>query len=234
MRHISSIPPPPFTMPAAPVLRVIGYVRVSTDKQDIGPEVQAAALKAEAARRGWELELRREEAASAASLKGRPVLAAALEDLKASRADALAVSKLDRLSRSVSDFARILDDAGRGGWHVLSLDIGVDTTTPAGRFTANVIASAAQYERELIAARTREAMALIAPEVRDRMRNGGRPVQLPAVTDARIRHLRAEGLTHAAIAARLTAEGVPTARGGAVWRPSSVGAVLQRLAVASA
>ena len=83
---------------AAP-LRVIGYIRVSTSKQDIGPEVQAAALEAEATRHGWELTLYREDAASAKSLKNRPVLAGALADLKAGKADALAVSKLDRLSR---------------------------------------------------------------------------------------------------------------------------------------
>lgn len=63
--------------------RVIGYIRVSTNKQDIGPEVQVRELTREAEARGWELDLRREDAASAKSLKGRPVLAQALADLKA-------------------------------------------------------------------------------------------------------------------------------------------------------
>lgn len=215
------------TAPAAP--RVIGYVRVSTSKQDIGPEVQVAALTAEAARRGWELELRREDAASAASMKGRPVLAAALEDLRAGRADALAVSKLDRLSRSVADFARILEDAERQRWGVICLDLGVDTTTITGRGMAQVTATFAEMERRRIGERTRDAMATLAPEVRDRMRHGGRPAVLDPGTAARITVLRAEGLTLQGITDRLSADGVPTATGGQWW-PATVAKVLRRTA----
>ena len=88
-------------------LEVVGYVRVSTSKQDIGPEVQIAALEEEANRHGWKLTIYREDAASAKSLKNRPVLAHALTELKAGKYSALAVSKLDRLSRSVADFASL-------------------------------------------------------------------------------------------------------------------------------
>ncbi|MET3895345.1 DNA invertase Pin-like site-specific DNA recombinase [Micrococcus sp. UYEF12] len=84
---------------------------MSTSKQDIDPAVQIAALEDVARLNGWNLDIRREEDASAASLKTRPVLAHALADLKADRPDALAVSKLDRLSRSVADFAGMLETA---------------------------------------------------------------------------------------------------------------------------
>ncbi|NNM48546.1 recombinase family protein [Micrococcus luteus] len=207
--------------------RVIGYIRVSTNKQDIGPEVQVRELTREAEARGWELDLRREDAASAKSLKGRPVLAQALADLKAGRADVLAVSKLDRLSRSVADFARILDDAERQYWDVICLDLGVDTTTITGRAMAQVTATFAEMERRRIGERTRAAMAQLPPEVRDRMRRGGRPVAVSPDAVSRARELRASGLTLQAVCDQLTAEGVPTATGGQWW-PATVSKMLDR------
>lgn len=208
-------------------LRAIGYVRVSTTKQEIGPEVQVAALTAEAERRGWALELRREDAASARSLKGRPVLAEALTDLKAGRADVLAVAKLDRLSRSVADFARILDDAERQRWHVVCLDLGVDTTTITGRAMAQVTATFAEMERRRIGERTREGMAKIKAEHPDR--HMGRPVTLTPYAEHRILDLRAQGATLQGICDALATEGVATATGGRWW-PATVAKVLKRTA----
>lgn len=207
--------------------RVIGYIRVSTNKQDIGPEVQVRELTREAEARGWELDLRREDAASAKSLKGRPILAQALADLKAGQADVLAVSKLDRLSRSVADFARILDDAERQHWDVICLDLGVDTTTITGRAMAQVTATFAEMERRRIGERTRAAMAQLPPEIRDRMRRGGRPVVVSPDAASRARELRASGLTLQAVCDQLTAEGVPTATGGQWW-PATVSKMLDR------
>src|SRR5689334_9956374 len=110
-------------------LRVIGYVRRSTDKQAMSPETQVRLLHAAADFGGWaELALREEDAASAKSLDGRPVLAAALADLRAGRADVLAVAALDRLSRSVLDTAGLLVQAEQEGWHLIALADGVDTT----------------------------------------------------------------------------------------------------------
>ena len=206
-------------------LRVIGYVRVSTHKQDIGPAVQMAALQDAAARNGWELDIRREDAASAASLKNRPVLAEALADLKAGRADALAVSKLDRLSRSVADFATMLETAARQRWAVISLDLGIDTTTITGAAMAQVTVTFAEMERKKIAERTREGMARIKAETGKHM---GRRSVLPAETVQRIRDARAAGRSLAAIAETLNAEGVSTAAGG-TWHASTVSRVLNRV-----
>lgn len=211
-------------------MRVIGYVRVSTDKQDIGPEVQVAALTAEAARLGWDLDLRREDASSAKSLRGRPVLAAALADLKAVRADALAASKLDRLSRSVADFSGLLETAGRQRWAVICLDLRIDTSSSTGAAMAQVTCVFAELERKRIGERTREAMTKISPEARDRMRQSpGRPVVLDPAAGARIRELRDQGCSFQRISDVLTADGVPTATGGRWW-PATVRGVLERAA----
>ncbi|MGH3917152.1 MAG: recombinase family protein, partial [Pseudonocardiaceae bacterium] len=102
------------------------------------------------------------------------------------------------------------------------LDLG-DTSTATGELTANMIASAAQYERRLIGQRTREGLAAKrAAGVRL-----GRPSVLPQDVVARIVAERAEGRALRVIAEGLTADGAPTARGGAQWKVSSVQAVLK-------
>lgn len=207
-----------------PRLHVIGYVRVSTSKQDIGPEVQIAALRAEADRLGWELDLRRENAASAKTLKNRPVLAQALADLKAGKADALAVSKLDRLSRSVADFAGLLETATRQHWALICLDLGIDTSTITGAAMAQVTCTFAEMERKKIAERTREGMAKIKATTGKHM---GRASALPQSTVDRIHRERAAGLSLAKIATTLNDEGVPTAT-GRTWHASTVRQVLGR------
>lgn len=68
-------------------------------------------------------------------------------------------AKLDRLSRSVLDFAALMQRARRRGWNPVVLDLGVDTSMPAGALMANVMASFAEYERHLIGQRTSDALA---------------------------------------------------------------------------
>ncbi|MWD30335.1 resolvase, partial [Aquicoccus sp. SCR17] len=160
-----------------------------------------------------------------ASLKNRPVLAAALADLKAGRADALAVSKLDRLSRSVADFSAMLETASRQGWAVVSLDLGIDTTTITGAAMAQVTCTFAEMERKKIGERTRDGMAKIKANTGKHM---GRRSVLPAETVDRIRADRAAGLSMARIAETLNAEGVPTAT-GRTWHASTIRQVLNRV-----
>ncbi len=204
----------------------LGYVRVSTlDQAEHGASLaaQRAALTEEAARRGWDLEIVADEGMSGKNLN-RPGMLAALDRLDAGLADMLLATRLDRISRSVADFAGLLDRSTRRGWDLVLLDPALDTTTPAGRFTANVLASAAQYERELIASRTREGMA-------QRKLEGatfGRPRLMPDDVVARILTERAAGLSLARIAAGLNADLVPTAHGGAAWHASTVKRVTDR------
>lgn len=132
-------------------------------------------------------------------------------------------AKLDRVSRSVADFAGLLDRAQRKGWRLVLLDTGVDTSTASGELVSNMLASAAQYERRLISQRTRDGLAAKrAQGVRL-----GRPSVLPTEVVQRIVTERAEGSALRVIAEGLTADGVATARGKAMWSTSSVQAVLR-------
>jgi DNA invertase Pin-like site-specific DNA recombinase len=206
-------------------LRVALYLRVSTSEQadsGAGLEAQEHALRQAAERKGWQVvAVLTDAGASGKSLSGRPALAEALELVESGGADVLAVSKLDRLSRSLLDFAGLMARAHKQGWALVALDVDVDTTTPGGKLVANVMASVAEWERETIGARTRDALAAKrAQGVRL-----GRPRTLPLDVIERISRERAQGRTLRAIADGLSADKVPTAQGG-VWRPGTVAAVL--------
>lgn len=69
------------------------------------------------------------------------------------------VARLDRLSRSVLDFATVMGQARDEGWVLVALDLGVDTSQPSGQLVAHVVAAVADYEGALMGERTREAMA---------------------------------------------------------------------------
>ena len=201
-------------------VRAVAYVRVSTDEQassGLGLEAQAARTTEAIAARGWSLVATyTDEGRSGKDLR-RPELLAALEALDAGAADVLVTAKLDRLSRSVLDFARITERARARGWQVVALDVDVDTSTPTGDLVANITSSVAQWERQVIAARTSEALQAL----KARGTRLGRPVTLPDEVRARIADERTAGRTLAAIADDLNAENVPTARGGR-WHPSTL------------
>jgi len=211
--------PAPTTTPLALV-----YARVSTDAQAEGAlsiDAQVATLTAEAQRRGWEVEVI-VEVASGKDLTGRPLLREALARLDQGAAQVLLAARLDRIARRTADALAIVERADRYGWQVVSLgEAGIDTTTPAGRFAVTIVAAAAALERDLIAARTSEALAA----KRARGERVGRPVEMPAEIRARIAADHAAGVSLSAIARNLTAEGVPTARGG-VWHAATVRKVL--------
>jgi DNA invertase Pin-like site-specific DNA recombinase len=203
---------------------VVGYIRVSTDEQaesGLGLAAQRSAIEAECARRGWTLVAVYEDALSGKSLN-RPGMAAALIAVESGAASTIVVAKLDRLSRSLVDFATLMARAQAGRWNLVALDLGIDLTTAAGEFMANVMASAAQWERRIIGQRTREALtAKRAQGVRL-----GRPASLAAEVTSRIVDAHRAGAGWSAIARDLNADAVPTAHGGARWYPSTVRAVV--------
>ncbi len=208
------------------VTRAVAYLRVSTEEQadsGAGLAAQRSAIEAEAARRGWTLVAVAVDTGSGKRLTGRHGLSSALEAVSQGRADVLVVAKLDRLSRSLVDFAGLLVRAQEEAWNLVALDLGVDLSTPAGEFLASVMASAAQWERRIIGTRTREALeAKRASGVRL-----GRPSQIDPAVLLRIKSMREAGQTLQSIADGLNRDGVPTARGAAQWRTSSVNAALQ-------
>jgi DNA invertase Pin-like site-specific DNA recombinase len=207
-------------------MRVLGYVRVSTEEQagsGAGLDVQRQAIVAEAARRGWQIIGVIEDAGFSAKDLRRPGVQEAMAVLASGSANALVVAKLDRLSRSMLDFTGLMAKAQKENWALVALDCAVDTTTPAGEAMANVLATFAQFERRLISQRTREALA--AKKARGvRL---GRPSSLPSNVVDRIKRERRGGKSFAAIADGLNTDDVPTAQGGRRWYPATVRYVLR-------
>ena len=209
------------------IKRVLAYVRVSTSEQGdsgLGLEAQREAIGAECGRRGWELVEIHQDVASGKSLNGRAELARALADLAAGRADALLVTKLDRLSRSLLDFAGMVDRAKREGWALVVVGGDFDMSTPNGRLMANMLATFAEYEREIISQRTKDALAV----AKAKGRKLGRKSKVSPEVQLRIVAMRAAGMTFEAIAAALTAEGVATPTAADHWAWQSVSQIVRR------
>lgn len=219
-------------------MRVAGYVRVSSREQGatgLGLQAQKEALSAAAAHRdGWQLATVAVEIASAGNVRRRPVLTRLLEDMDAGQYGVLVVSRLDRLARSVGDFATTLDRAKRNGWELVCLDPAVDMTTPYGKAMAGVAAVFAELERELISQRTKEGLAVARSSGRMAERNRGQEYGDRAVIDRIVRlHGPPYSYSLGDIARTLEAEGVSTRREGGRWYGTTVRRILQREAARS-
>jgi DNA invertase Pin-like site-specific DNA recombinase len=209
-----------------PDMRIIAYLRVSTNEQadsGAGLAAQRAAILAEAERRGWtEVEFIEDAGYSAKSLR-RPALTYALDRLKRGDADVLAVSKMDRLSRSLLDFASVMQTAQKEGWALVALDSPADLSTPSGEAMAGVMAVFAQLERRLISERTKAALA-------ERRRQGvrlGRPRVIAEEVERIVCDLKAGGATFKTIAATLVDAGHLPPSGGD-WQASTLHRIVRR------
>lgn len=139
-------------------------------------------------------------------------------------ADALVVAKLDRISRSVFDFSAMVRLAEERGFALVVLDPDLDFTSASGRLMANVLASFAEFERDLIRQRTREALQA----ARRRGTVLGRPVEVSADDAGTMLSLHRDGASLRLIAEQLNRLG-GTAPGGKAWTHQTVGKVLKRL-----
>ena len=142
-------------------MTVYGYLRVSTSEQALtghGLDAQRDTIQQVAHRRGWTEVAWHVDGGHSGKDLDRPAMRDLLAKIR--KDDVLVVAKLDRLSRSLVDFAGLMQQASRRGWSFVALDLGVDTTTATGRLVANVMASVSEWEREVIGQRTKEGMAI--------------------------------------------------------------------------
>jgi DNA invertase Pin-like site-specific DNA recombinase len=233
-------------MPATPSRgRALGYLRVSTDKQadsGLGLEAQEASIIAAANRLGLPLGPLFTDAGTsgALSLEDRPVLLEAVAALR--RGDVLLVAKRDRLGRDVVGVALIERLVARRGARIISAaGEGTDNDDPSAMLMRRLIDSFAEYERALIGARTRSALA--AKRRRGerisrfipfgyQLGNDGRTLELQAVEQQAlnlIRQRREAGHSLQAIADALNGLGLQT-RAGTPWRFEYVRSLLRRAA----
>ena len=143
------------------------YTRKSTEHNldlefnslDAQREACEAYIKSQA-HEGWRLIRDRYDdgGVSGASLD-RPALQKLLADVRAGKIDIVVVYKVDRLTRSLADFAKLVELFDRHGVSFVSITQSFNTTSSMGRLTLNVLLSFAQFEREVIGERVRDKIA---------------------------------------------------------------------------
>ena len=143
------------------------YTRVSTDER-LDREFNSLDAQCEAGlsyiasqkHEGWmALDDRYDDGGFSGGTMERPALQRLLRDVESGRLDIVVVYKVDRLSRSLTDFARIVGIFESQGVSFVSVTQAFNTTTSMGRLTLNILLSFAQFEREVSAERTRDKFA---------------------------------------------------------------------------
>ena len=201
------------------------YARVSTQLQvndGVSLDVQERQLINAAEFHGFtKWELIREEGRSGKNITGRPALSESLRRLDAGEAQALFVTRIDRLARSTTDFLSIVDRARQKNWRLIMLDLNLDTSSYQGRFVVTIMSALAEMERGIIAARQRDVH-------KDRRDRGivwgvdmGPKNKTPDVLKDRILTERFKGLSYREIANSLNADGILSQNGGK-WYATTV------------
>lgn len=215
-------------------MKVIGYIRVSTDGQadsGLGLADQEAKIRAYCDLYDLELVEVISDAASGKNME-RPGLRAALNMLSKGGAAGIIVAKLDRLTRSVRDMGELLDNYFSSKFSLVVVAEQIDTRTAAGRLCLNLLISVAQWERETIGERTKSALGV--KKQRGEKTGGYVPFGYDADKDgkltenqkeqeaiARIKELRGQGYTYEAVADALNRDGLFT-KTGKTWTKASV------------
>jgi len=216
---------------------VVGYIRVSTEDQNLGPDAQRAALEAWAAAHGAELVAVFEDlgVSGATPAADRPGLLAALGAVVDLEANVLLVAKRDRLARDVVEAAMTERLAARSGARVVSAageGTDGDADDPSGLLLRRLVDAFAEYERAMIRSRTKAALAVkkARGELVGSVPYGYRlaadgktlvevPEELEVVRVAR--ELRAAGLSYRATAEELETRGL-VSRNGRRFAPTQI------------
>src|SRR5205807_3676551 len=143
------------------------YTRVSTEhgldqefnSLDAQYDAASAYIKSQA-HAGWALiRSRYDDGGYSGGSTDRPDLQRLLDDIRARKIDVIVVYKVDRLTRSLADFAKLVELFDAQGVSFVSVTQQFNTTTSMGRLTLNVLLSFAQFEREVIGERIRDKIA---------------------------------------------------------------------------
>ena len=206
-------------------MKAIIYLRVSTNEQGVsglGLEAQEATTRAYCDRQGITVLDVVAEVQSGKTTKKRPLLLEALKRCRSGEAGIVVASNVSRLSRSIGDLAKMLEEAEKHSYSIAAVDTGLDTSTPSGKMVFQILGVAAEYERAITSERTKKALAA----KKARGEKVGRSSTLDAVAVEMIRTYRGEGLSFDRIANEMNERGIRTGQSGAKWYASSVRKVM--------
>src|SRR5689334_19980255 len=148
-------------------IRCAIYTRVSTDQgleQDFNSldaqrEASLAYIRSQAHARWTLIRAKYDDGGFSGGNTDRPALQRLLEDVRTGKVDVIVVYKVDRLTRSLADFAKLVELFDSHEVSFVSVTQQFNTTTSMGRLTLNVLLSFAQFEREVTSERIRDKMA---------------------------------------------------------------------------
>ncbi len=228
-------------------MRLIGYVRVSSDQQrqsGASMEAQIEKINAMAVLKGATLIEIVQDAGESAKDLDRPGMKRVLEMVRTRQVDAVVISKLDRITRSVKDLDELMSLFKDKDVSLISIEESLDMSTATGRMMMNLISVVSQWEREVIGERTSTALQQIkasgcpagpAPygySAQPRPEVNGKKQRMPLLTnDAEqhtIRVIVAKSKEHSLreLADMLNAAGYRTRRGG-MWHFTAVGRIVR-------
>jgi DNA invertase Pin-like site-specific DNA recombinase len=208
-------------------MELIGYIRVSTDKQAIqGHSLagQEAALHEWASFNGHQVSRVIPDVMSSAKVDRLHGREAAIRLVETGLADGLLVLRYDRATRSTLDGAELLDRSRRKGWPILDT-AGKSSMDEDHDLMTDVEIAFAAAERKRISRRTKEGLA----QAKASGKVLGRRPMVTNAAELAIADLHAGGLSARAIAAELTERGIASPGGGARWCHSSVVRIVRRL-----
>jgi site-specific DNA recombinase len=223
--------------------KAVGYVRVSTEEQATsGHSLSAQRSKVVAYAALYDLDLVEivvDDGFSGKTLD-RPGMNKVLAKLKSGEVQAVVVAKLDRLTRSIADWQTLIRHyfSEAAGCQLLSVTDSIDTRTAAGRLVLNVLLSVAQWEREAIGERTKDALQ---HKIRNNERVGKVRYGYNLAEDGKtlipnedeqfgiemMKTLKDKGFSLRRIAATLNERGVQT-KEGRPWRHTAIERILSR------
>ena len=220
-------------------MRAIGYVRVSTEEQalmGVSLDAQEEKIRAYCVAKEWDLiRVVRDSGFSAKDLN-RPGIQEIISGCKRKEFDVVVILKLDRLTRSVKDLGYLVEDVfQKNDVAFSSLQDNFDTATANGRMVMNILATLAQWERDIISERTRDAMQFMKKDLKligaipfgYDCSNGSLSINPEeAIVVQKMAALRKKGRSYQKIAAHLNSKSIPSKNGGK-WHPKTVMSILK-------
>ena len=136
-------------------MKVAIYCRISTEQQDLTNQIELCRKHCEI--RGWEVYKIYKDIISGTK-SSRPAFNQLLEDMRSYKFNAIVVSKLDRLARSLQHLLVLIDEFNGKGVQFVAVSQPIDTTSPTGKLQLQIMGAFAEFERNLISERTKEGL----------------------------------------------------------------------------
>jgi len=222
-------------------MKAMGYIRVSTEEQSqqgVSLSNQEQKIRAYCSAKDWEITtVIKDEGCSGKDLN-RPGVQEIIKGCRKRTFDVVVTMKLDRLTRSVKDLGYLVEDVfNKHGIAFSSLQDNFDTSTANGRMVMNILATLAQWERDIISERTRDAMQFMKNSLKligavpfGFNLSGKELIPNPEEmeTVSKLIMMKGQGASYQKIAGQLNADFIPAKNGGK-WHPKTVMGVMRHI-----